>query len=370
MPEPAIAAMAEPELSPFTEEAEIDSAYNFGVKYDYSFEARLALADDEVKGYYRSIVTFARSFGVKVARSWGRERIYLGRNLFALITFKGKKLALALAMDPATADPKYHAIDMSHSKKFEKTPMLMRISSPRKVKFAVNLLTDLFGQAGITDSHASVTLDPIAHRTKEELLAADLIRIEGQPRVAPVIETAPKVEEAPAEDITPDITPDFSADAENGYGFGPKYDYSFEANLILASDEIKGFYRQITDFARAYGVKVARSWARERIYVGRNLFAIVTFRAKKLAVAFAMDPTTADPKYHAIDVSGTKKYDKTPMLMRISSARKAKFATQLLEELFRGAGLKDQKLTVESAAIPTASKKKLLAQGLIRLEKA
>lgn len=107
-----------------------------------------------------------------------RERIYIGRNLFAIITFKGKKLALAFAKDPATAEDKYHATDMSAFKKFERTPMLMRISSPRKLKFATELLTELFVAAGLSDKKLGVKVDYANHRTKAELLEAGLIRIE------------------------------------------------------------------------------------------------------------------------------------------------------------------------------------------------
>ncbi len=176
--EPALAAMASAVELP--SEDEEGNAFGFGPKYDYSFEARLALADDEVKGYWRAIATFARSYGVKVARSWARERIYIGRNLFALVTFKGKKLALAFAKDPATADDKYHAMDMSAFKKFERTPMLMRISSPRKLKFATELLTELFEAAGLTNKKLDVKVEYVDHRTKAELLEAGLIRIENQ----------------------------------------------------------------------------------------------------------------------------------------------------------------------------------------------
>lgn len=158
------------------ESTEGNGAYEFGLKYDYSFEAKLCLASDEVKGFYREIVTFARAYGVKVVRSWARERIYLGRNLFALITFKGKKLALAFALDPKTADPKYHAFDMSETKKFERTPMLMRITSPRKVKFALNLLTDMFAGAGIENKNLTVTADTIPHKSKEQLMQENLIK--------------------------------------------------------------------------------------------------------------------------------------------------------------------------------------------------
>ena len=174
----ALAAM--PSVVELPSEDEEGNAFGFGPKYDYSFEARLALADDEVKGYWRAIATFARSYGVKVARSWARERIYIGRNLFAIITFKGKKLALAFAKDPATADDKYHAMDMSAFKKFERTPMLMRISSPRKLKFATELLTELFEAAGLTNKKLDVKVEYVDHRTKAELLEAGLIHIENQ----------------------------------------------------------------------------------------------------------------------------------------------------------------------------------------------
>ena len=153
-----------------------DDSFGFGPKYDYSFEARLALAEEEDKIYHSEIAAFARAYGVKVSRSWARERIYLGKNLFAIITFKARKLALAFAKDPATADAKYHAQDMSEFKKFERTPMLMRISSRRKVKFATDLLRELFTEAGLTDKKLKVTPEVADHRTREELLSAGLIR--------------------------------------------------------------------------------------------------------------------------------------------------------------------------------------------------
>ncbi|MBQ3063305.1 MAG: hypothetical protein IJC99_00685 [Clostridia bacterium] len=373
--------VAIPVTAPIAEEIPDEEAagFGFGPKYDYSFEARLALADDETKGYWRAIVTFARSFGVKVARSWARERIYLGRNLFAIITFKGKKLALAFAKDPATADDKYHAMDMSAFKKFERTPMLMRISSPRKLKFATELLTELFLAANLTDKKLGVKVDYADHRTKAELLAVGLIKIEGAPApvIVPAVEpnspaSTPSPVPAPipaAEEVdTTPVAEEIPDEEAAAFGFGPKYDYSFEARLALADDETKGYWRAVVTFARSFGVKVARSWARERIYLGRNLFAIITFKGKKLALAFAKDPTTADDKYHAMDMSAFKKFERTPMLMRISSPRKLKFATELLTELFLAANLTDKKLGVKVDYADHRTKAELLADGLIRLE--
>lgn len=156
-----------------------DYSLMFGPKLDISFEAKLAMAGDENCNYYAQVIDFVKSYGVKVSRSWKYERISANKNVFALMTFKGKKVAIALAMDPTTADEKYHAIDVSNSKKFAKTPMLMRISSPRKVKFAIDLLTKLFTDAGLTNKNLDVEKTVINQKTKDELFKDGLIKIEG-----------------------------------------------------------------------------------------------------------------------------------------------------------------------------------------------
>lgn len=129
--------------------AEDPRRFDFGPRRKQSFEAKIELAPEEVKGFYTEIKAFAESYGVKVVRSQRHDRIYKGKTLFAILTFKGQKLAIAFALDPKTADPKYHAKDMSEVKRFEKTPMLMRVTSQRKVKYAMELLAAQFSEAGI-----------------------------------------------------------------------------------------------------------------------------------------------------------------------------------------------------------------------------
>ena len=359
--EPAAAA-AEAEGS-----EEEEDAFGFASKYDYSFAAKLALADDDVKDFYRRVVSFARSYGVKVARSWKRERIYLGRNLFALLVFKGKKLAIALALDPAThGDPKYHAFDVSDVSKYARTPMLMRITSARKVKYTTELLGEIFATAGLADKQLGIEEPAVAHKTRKMLIAEGLIKTDLHPDEVEdtVLPVAPVTEEAPA--LPVEETADAAA---NSFDFGPKLDYSFEAKLSLAPPDVRDYYREVSDFARRYGVKVVRSWARERIYLGRSLFALLTFKGKKLAIALALDPATHnDPKYHALDMSGSRKYARTPMLMRITSARKVKYAIALLTELFAAAGLADKQLSIKPVSVPAKTKKALIKAGLIRTE--
>jgi len=369
--EPAveIKVVSEEELEEFGEDDE--DGNGFGPVWNYSFEAKLALTTDEVKGYYRRIVGYALSYGVKVARSWKRERIYKGRKLFAALAFRGKKLVIALALDPKPyVESKYHAKDFSDIKKYEKTPMVMRITSDRKVKYAIELLTKLFEEAGLTNKNLGIEVDPIAYRSKKRLLAQGLIKT--------TADTEHLVDDTPEEPVVESASEEtdiFSEEAlalsedEFAKRFGPSLDYSFEAKLSLAAKEVKEYYKQVSDYARAYGVKVVRSWKWERIYMGRNLFALLTFKGNKLAIALALDPNTADPKYHAKDISESKKYEKTPMLMRITSPRKVKYAIELLEELFKGAGLENKEFFVKTKAITQKSKKTLFANGLIRYKK-
>ncbi len=150
--------------------------------------------------------------------------------------------------------------------------------------------------------------------------------------------------------------------------YGPSLDYSFEAKLALSSKETREFYKQISDFIVGYGVRIVRSWKRERIYKGRNLFGLFIFRGSRLAVTLALDPTTLHPKYHAKDLSNVKKFAKTPTLMKITSERKVKYTVQLLKQLFVEAGIEDKQIDVKSKLMPQKSRKALFEKDLIRVK--
>ncbi len=168
--------------------------------------------------------------------------------------------------------------------------------------------------------------------TESELLAE-------QEAVAAIAQTAEEPVEEVAEQAVEESFEGAEETAARRFDFGPKRNHSFEARLQMAPDEVKEFYAQVKDFAEGRGVKVVRSHKQDRIYKGRTLFAVLTFKGQKLAIALAMDPKTADPKYHAKDMSEVKRYEKTPMLMRITSQRKVKYAIELLTELFEAADI-------------------------------
>ncbi|MDE6414283.1 MAG: uL15 family ribosomal protein [Anaeroplasmataceae bacterium] len=148
------------------------------VQYNYSFKAKLILASPEVQQQYRDIINFVRPYGVKTSTSWKQERIYLGRNTFAMLVFKGKKLCVAYAFDPKRfEETKYHVIDLSEVKRFVKTPTLMKITSDRKQKYVLELLNTIFTENNLTRKEVEPQEIIIPKQTKEELIEDNLIKV-------------------------------------------------------------------------------------------------------------------------------------------------------------------------------------------------
>ena len=146
-----------------------------------------------------------------------------------------------------------------------------------------------------------------------------------------------------------------------------QYNYSFEAKLILSKEEIQNFYKEIIKYIKEYGVKVSRSFKRERIYQGRTLFANLIYRGKTLCILFPLDANDPEfTKYRFIDMSQYKKYSETPSLIKVSSNRKVKYVIEILEKLFISNNVSNQNLTVKSEKIKKKSKLTLIKEGLIK----
>ena len=146
---------------------------------EYSYSAKLYQSSPEQKEFYGAIVQEARAFPkVRRAVSWRQERIYFGRNKLALLVFRGKRLCIALALDPEEwEETKYHGLDMGEIKRYEKTPMMLRITSARKAKYACELLRVAAERAGLVRQEAPDERLDLPYRTTEELLDAGLIRM-------------------------------------------------------------------------------------------------------------------------------------------------------------------------------------------------
>lgn len=203
-------------------------------RYRKSFLAKMALADDTVKGYYNELKNALLAYkGVKCRTSWGYEAFNKGRTKLARMDVKTKSLYLYLAIDPQSlVDTKYNFKDMSAKKKYAATPVLMKIRGERKFKHALELIEKICGEelqlkrleAEPTDYRlpmmsqdemveagyvkmmvGAIPVAPETEKSAEEpaeavAVSAETETVEPVEPVEPVIETAEATEEvAPAE---------------------------------------------------------------------------------------------------------------------------------------------------------------------------
>lgn len=145
---------------------------------NWSFKARLHNASDAMKKrYFLLLDELATYKGVKTSGSWDKVRVYIGRQTYGAMTFRGKTLCLAMALNPADyAETKYVFDDISNVARFVATPMLVRLSSDRQVKYLCELLVALFD--GVERVNAEKITDrEVPFYEKEQLIDMALIKV-------------------------------------------------------------------------------------------------------------------------------------------------------------------------------------------------
>ena len=153
------------------------------------------------------------------------------------------------------------------------------------------------------------------------------------------------------------------------YRSGVKYDYSFVSKLHLSSEDTRSFYQEIVSFISSYGLKINRSWNKERVQIGRKTYAILSFRGLKLTVSFALNPLDFEnTKYKLKDVSSVKKFANVPAQMKVTSARKAKWVKELFTIMLKADGVEDKCLAIQTPKIKAKSKAKLIKENLIKID--
>ena len=415
------------------------------VRYVFSFSAKLIQSPQEVQQRYGEIMDEVNAYAkVKTSVSWRQLRIYQGRKTLAVMLFKGRKLCMAFALNPKDyEETKYRGMDLSEVKRFEKTPMLLKLTSPRKVKYAKYLFEQVALANGLEKGEVTATEFFLPYRETEQLVAEGLVRkfvsgdVEGTEEVQADIselirasaaaqpqtgeddaqaQTAPdkmaeaaepdtEAEAAPeaneeraqpsaevAEPEQPAEQPDEDEDAEDSedaddfdkeddsadYGATAtvvdgkqvyvRYVFSFSAKLIQSPQEVQQRYGEIMDDVNAYAkVKTSVSWRQLRIYQGRKTLAVMLFKGRKLCMAFALNPKDyEETKYRGMDLSEVKRFEKTPMLLKLTSPRKVKYAKYLFEQVALANGLEKGEVTATDFSLPYRETEQLVAEGLVR----
>ena len=455
VPQPTAAEQPLPQPLPVTETEDFDEEESVAaipmvvdgkqvyVRYVFSFSAKLIQSPQEVQQRYGEIMDDVNAYAkVKTSVSWRQLRIYQGRKTLAVMLFKGRKLCMAFALNPKDyEETKYRGMDLSEVKRFEKTPMLLKLTSPRKVKYAKYLFEQVALANGLEKGEVTATEFSLPYRETEQLVAEGLVRkfvsgdVEGaeevqadiselirasaaaqpqtgeddaQAQTAPdkmaeaaepdtEAEAAPEADEEraqPSAEVAepeqpaeqPDEDAEDSEDADDfdkeddsaDYGATAtvvdgkqvyvRYVFSFSAKLIQSPQEVQQRYGEIMDDVNAYAkVKTSVSWRQLRIYQGRKTLAVMLFKGRKLCMAFALNPKDyEETKYRGMDLSEVKRFEKTPMLLKLTSPRKVKYAKYLFEQVALANGLEKGEVTATEFSLPYRETEQLVAEGLVR----
>ena len=158
-----VAVVAQPEPQPQPEEAAEEGYEEFEreresvnwieteaktrrAKPRYTFDLKLRLADENVKGFYSDIKNALLSYGMHSRMSRHKENFNKGRNQIARMAINGKTLKVYLAIDPNTLDPKiYHHKDVSDKKGVADLPTMINVRSGlavRKIKALIDRIAE------------------------------------------------------------------------------------------------------------------------------------------------------------------------------------------------------------------------------------
>lgn len=220
-----------------------DELYIRGIRYEKTFEAKLRLASEEIKGYFVGIANALLSYDkVKMRQSRTDCAFYSGRTRIARITIKGKALYFYTALAPEALPPAYYVRNVSGIKRYAATPSLLRVRSTRWMKYAmqtVDMLAEKFA-LGLSDKPTDVLdTEDFSMMTFDELLANGLIRRVSADRRAGNTEIADETtteneaalenESALEGEVTPQSETEVNDQAEND--IGSETEAEFEADI-------------------------------------------------------------------------------------------------------------------------------------------
>ena len=114
------------------------------LRYDKSFEARLIQSEDEVKHWYTEVKNELLSYKTARSRiSWKRETFKAGKQVVAMLVYRGKTLCLFLPLKLSDYGEEYRLEDASDTPVYAETPAMLRIKNEKRVRIAIKLIQDV-----------------------------------------------------------------------------------------------------------------------------------------------------------------------------------------------------------------------------------
>ena len=359
------------------EEEAIVTEGNERVRYNRSFTAKLCQLNNEIKEWYSALKNELLSYDrVKVRMSWKRESFRIGRMTLARFMIRGKTLCLLFAVEPLSyTGSKYTVEDVSNVASTADTPTLYRIKSARRFKYAKEMIAGMMKEVQTYKVPGYEAQDYfLPYDGDMSLIQRGLIKriVSGSMRIFKIEEVDEDEEDTPIIDtasteIEEDEDDEMATIITEGHE-SVRYNRSFEAKLCQLSEETKQWYSALkNEFLSYERVKCSKSWKRESFRIGRSTIARIAVRGKTLCMLLAVDPVTyADSKYTVEDLSATANSADTPTLYRIKSARRLKYAKEMIAGMLKDVCAKKQTYLPEDFVLPYDGYMSLLERGLIK----
>ena len=342
------------------------------VRYRRSFLSRYIQAESFIQDYYTEIKNELLSYkGVKSRISWSKESFKRGRVHLAKMDVKGKALYLYLALDPKALEGTKYKFTLAKGD----CPVLLKIKSERKKKYALELIAQLMANEGLVRVEREAEDYHLPYEDNEALIERGLIKVI-LPKGESLDENAIAVKadlsgiesRKPIAEEIPEETPAAEEEIPEAEALKReveiRYRRSFLSRYIQAESFIQDYYTEIKNELLSYkGVKSRISWSKESFKRGRVHLAKMDVKGKALYLYLALDPKALEgTKYKFTLAKGD-----CPVLLKIKSERKKKYALELIAQLMANEGLVRVEREAEDYHLPYEDNEALIERGLIKV---
>lgn len=245
-------------------------------KRSLTFKQKLNVASYEVIKRYNQIITHLYKIkGLKVWESKSCETYKKGRTPIAKIAFRGKTLAVYLALNPSEYENTKYVYDIATNKTYKDYKMCVKITSERQAKWTCELITEIANKNGLYLYALS-----------------KLLTIKGS-------------------------------------------DKTLEQKMLESSEQTRAWFRKINEYLLSLdGIRVISAKKQMTYKIKSKNVAKLKMIGKTLNLYLALEPKKfKNTKYKFINVSNKKAYEKYPMRVKITSDRQARWAIELIEKI-------------------------------------
>lgn len=187
------------------------------------------------------------------------------------------------------------------------------------------------------------------------------------------IDVPQPVEEAPVEETSNAVPEEEEDDEAPTYVTegqeSVRYNRSFTAKLCQLDNETKDWYSALKNELLSYDkIRERTSWKRESFRFGRMTVARIVVRGKTLCLLLAVEPVGYEgTKYKVEDVSNVANTVDTPTMFRIKSARRLKYAKEMIADIMKEIkAFKNPAYVAHDFFVPYEGDMALMQKGLVK----